>query len=192
MEGNSPGLNDIALTLLAVAGWVLAAYQMWETRRHNRLTTRPILTTTRVLEPLGDEFPTPGLYVANHGFGPAVITSLHVTVDGERVEGTGFYPWLAAVERVGLSAVNPKYGGIDLPIPLMVGHTLQLLMAEEPTERPALSAFLKGLTRIGFELQYESCYKERFTEVLSPYEPPDQGEDFNRGCLDDRSPGKGG
>ena len=66
--------------VIAVASLGVAAYVAWATRKHDRLSVRPLLGLTTTF-PAGA---TAGLRLTNSGLGPARIISSQLTFDGEQ------------------------------------------------------------------------------------------------------------
>lgn len=76
-----------ANTVIAICGVVItvaslnvSAYVAWATRKHNRLSVRPLLGLTTTF-PVGA---TAGLRLTNSGLGPARIISSQLTFGGEQ------------------------------------------------------------------------------------------------------------
>src|SRR5512146_1058775 len=69
----------ICSVIIAVASLGVSAYVAWATRKHNRLSVRPLLGFTTTF-PVGA---TAGLRLSNSGLGPARITNSQLTYKGK-------------------------------------------------------------------------------------------------------------
>lgn len=76
----------IATCLTACLAFIVAVWQAWVTRKHNRLSVRPLLAEHEHYDS-GEH--TCRLAVRNGGVGPAIIEAFVVTFDGEEVVDLG-------------------------------------------------------------------------------------------------------
>lgn len=72
---------DIAALIIAACALAVSAWQIPETRRHNRLAIRPAITLE--VDTSGEErVPFFGIVMRNHGLGTAVIQSIEISASG--------------------------------------------------------------------------------------------------------------
>jgi hypothetical protein len=83
MAARSDIVSVVALSVSVVA-LCISAFQVWETREHDRATVKPLLDFSYETD---DYEPQVGLKVKNVGLGPALIRSVQVYVDRKPVAG---------------------------------------------------------------------------------------------------------
>jgi hypothetical protein len=149
---NASIIVSVCATIIAVVSLGVAVYQARATRRHNRLTVRPILelrTNFRVGQ-------TAGLQLLNVGIGPAAVTKTRLTLDGEHL---GEFDE-SGVNRVRetLTAIRPSavtLGGR----PYLAKDYSQYLLSV-PAFDPVVHSEFIDLVRssLAIEIHYESVY----------------------------------
>ena len=159
-----------ANTVIAICGVVIAvsslgvsAYVAWATRKHNRLSVRPLpgLTTTFVVGA------TAGPRLTNSGLGPARIIRSQLRF-GDDQFGEFNKPNVDAfrgrLEREGL-AVRPHAATLGGQPFLDTDYQQFLLSIDryDPSEHGEFARLIEGQLRL--EIQYESIYGQRFTVV---------------------------
>ena len=75
---SADSITAICGVVIAVASLTVSAYVAWATRKHNRLSVRPLLELTITFPVAG----IAGLRLSNSGLGPAKITNSELAVDG--------------------------------------------------------------------------------------------------------------
>ena len=149
----------ISAVTIALASLFVSVWSAFQTRKHNRLSVTPHLKI--------DYFHKPSepikVILSNNGIGTALIKEFSVLLDGVTVLG---------VEAAGLSEALPKIGLVGTyyaytPLSndaLSVGGQELLLSFDVPAsqfgERQQIVA---SLSRITFEIQYESMYGDKFS-----------------------------
>ena len=81
------------ISLLAL---VLAMYSGWQTRVHNRLSVKPVVTFSRQTDDLANEV---GLILVNSGSGPARLSNFGIFLDGMRIKADGIRDWTEVTDR---------------------------------------------------------------------------------------------
>jgi hypothetical protein len=161
-----------ASTVVAVCATVIAAVSVYEvaaTRRHNRLSVRPLLE----LRPSFHPGRTAGLQLVNAGLGPAVITGSVLRLRDEELG-----PWNeATVNQVREkllplwpSAVTFTTGSI-----LATDYDQYLLYVEgyDPDDHALLIDLIR--CRLGVQFSYQSIYGgQTWTATWTP-RPEDEG-----------------
>src|SRR3990172_12584537 len=100
IELNWQVIAGISTTIIALCALALSIWQGMQTRRHNRLSFRPHLTTWT------NRDAEKGFYrieLINNGIGPALIEEFLVKVDGKVISGLGTEP----IEK-GLKIIFPN------------------------------------------------------------------------------------
>ena len=99
--------NVIALTALAAT-----FYQAYISRKHNKLSVKPYLTTWNTTTPEGYSI----LAIINNGVGPAHIKSFGIFVDGQKMIGENTEPHIKCLNIIFPDYLFSWYGsylGID-------------------------------------------------------------------------------
>ena len=144
----------IALTALIVSVW-----QGYETRKHNRLTVKPILNFTKNYNSTYDIIGTDTvvtrkyqLVLSNNGTGPAIVKSFKLYFDGEElIPEEGFYLWGM------LNKITPKdiriaqSGWLDGGDVVKIGDDRSLIRCNIVDDY---------LNRTEIEIIYQSIYEE--------------------------------
>jgi hypothetical protein len=155
---NASTVTAICGVVIAVASLGVSAYVAGATRRHNRLSVRPLLG-------LGISFPVgaaAGLGLTNSGLGPARIISSRLTVDGAQF-GEFNKPNVDRLrEHLAVRPHAATLGGQ----PFLDADYRQFLLSVDPYD-PAEHAEFRRLIeeRLRLEIRYESIYGQRFTVV---------------------------
>jgi hypothetical protein len=145
--------------VIAVASLGLSAHVARTTRRHNRLSVRPLLGLTATF-PAGS---TAGLCLTNSGLGPARIISSQLTFDGHQF-GEFNKPHVDDFRRY--LAVRPHAATLGGQPSLDTDYQQFLLSIDpyDPSEHHEFRQVIESQLRL--EIQYESIYGgEGFTVV---------------------------
>ena len=83
------GIGAIGSVLVASLAFGVTIWHAWTTRKHNRLSVKPLLNTWNDFGSFAD-----GLEITlrNIGIGPALIESFEIYVDAKKVDGIGTDP----------------------------------------------------------------------------------------------------
>lgn len=154
----------ICSVVIAVAALSVSAYVAWATRKHNRLSVRPLLglTTTFVVDA------TAGLRLTNSGLGPARIISSELTFGDEELgefNQPNVNEFRERLVRDGLVTVRPHASTLGGQPFLDTDYQEFLLSVDpyDPSEHGEFVRLIEGQLRL--EIQYESIYGQRFTVV---------------------------
>jgi hypothetical protein len=148
-----------AVCLIALAALVLAVWEANQQRRHNRLSVAPKLRINCVTDSNSRLF---GLVLSNCGFGPALVKSFEVTIDGSPLPTPRLHT-LASVLSIEdlLSWAFPNEDDVVKP-----GEDLPLFgtYAKRGVDLGRMKVALK---RIGIRVRYESLYGESHTVSIA-------------------------
>jgi len=151
----------VALLALGATGW-----QGWLTRRHGKLSVRPLLTwhTLRVRNDHSFEVI---FTLANKGIGPAIVRERYFTRDGHNFMSPD--PTSSTVDALVAELLAPNWQchikaqglpGVDTAVvpgePLVIAHLI--FPPEVATEPQKLSELLD---RVSFVVVYEDLYQEK-------------------------------
>jgi hypothetical protein len=154
----------MASAIIALAAFVVAVWQGYLTRKHDRLSVTPHLRidTSVGAAPIC-------VTISNRGVGPAIIKSISISVDRQRFQGDEFDQIIAALRRLELA--NIKFTA-RLPHPpelLAAGEVLDMLVFHE-SDASTLDRLNEVLPHLAFHIAYENIYQEPFTLSSSPVE----------------------
>lgn len=160
--------QQYAALFVSICALLLTINQAVMTRRHNKLTVRPHLTsfTDRILHPEITGVTQVKLTLSNNGVGPAVIRSYEPMLDGQPLDPTKFVALLATAKEV-------------LPVSILdqecrfaffrKGYVMAkdeekciALLAIVPTLDTDFALLEKAEQRFHIRVTYESIYGERF------------------------------
>lgn len=152
-------ITAICSVIIAVASLGVSAYVAWATRRHNRLSVRPLLELT-ITFPVGA---TAGLRLSNSGLGPAKITDSLLMFRGEQY-GDFSKPHVDKLRSH--LAVRPHAATLGGQPFLDTDYDQFLLSVDsyDPTQHGEFRELIEG--RLRLSIQYDSIYGgEGFTVV---------------------------
>ena len=157
-------ITAIATSVLALLALFLSLWQAFQSRKHNKLSVRPLLVfivnydTTIDTNNRGI-----GFSVSNKGVGPALISSFRVLVDKKDVTVDAPHPWASALRLADLNYPFVQHFSFDSKTALSPKETFPLLIAT-PTEltKEHFLHLKKNLPRIGVVIRYRSIYGEDF------------------------------
>jgi len=147
--------------VIAACALALAFLEAWWTRRHHRLSARPLLHFTARCDPTGEII---GICLSNKGVGPAILCDMRYFVGKIGLVTDPMGQWPQVIRALGLSVPLRFYG---LPVPddraiIQIGEELELLAV--PTEgrtSEELEEVVTAMERISLVVYYESIYGEK-------------------------------
>lgn len=71
-----------AAIIVAICAVAISVWQGYETRKHNRLSTKPIILYEWEVK----EGQKSGIYIQNNGLGPAVLTDIEFSYAGKLIQ----------------------------------------------------------------------------------------------------------
>ncbi len=155
-------VEDHAAAIIALCALFLTIYQARLTRRHNRLSVRPLLTSYTGEVSSSNAQITFSL--TNSGLGPALIDAFEVTLDGapvniratEQLNGT-------LAQLLGRPPKSFSVGHLGPSSTLRKDETRELFNIQFPVLTPAEFEALSGrLNRIRLVVKYHSLYNEPY------------------------------
>ncbi|MBU2514552.1 hypothetical protein KJ966_24770 [bacterium] len=161
----------ISTTVIALVAVVVSIWQGIETRKHNRLSVKPILDLVYVnkYEP---EKTYPGIYLENYGVGPAIIKEVIVKLDGKPYYKSGnvfYFDFIGGYLRkdlIGDTKVLATSIGINMTLPK--GEKLSLVTFMTKDQTPGVEKELvRLLNGLAIYITYQSVYGETFKLVFS-------------------------
>jgi hypothetical protein len=164
---SQPDSIALASAIVALCALVTSIWQGLVTRRHARLSARPII------EAEAHSHKNPGIMISNIGLGPAKIIKLAVVLGGDHfnlLTDGGHQNLTEALvsedqDRQSVHHYVPRIGTT-----LGAGEKVLLLSIPAAAEKPTLSAEIAGKFRaMALHVEYESIYEERIavTHVFS-------------------------
>ncbi len=151
----------IAAWVTAIAAVIVAVWQGYETRVHQRISVRPQLVFYRNFEISEHPKKPLGVQMENQGLGPARIRPVHLYIDGEWAGVGKRDGWNEAIMKLGLSGLGTRYFWIEGEAVWRAGVKRELVflpIANATKEK--LGKLRKALDRTGFVVCYCSFYEE--------------------------------
>lgn len=153
-------------SLTAFFALIVTGYTTFKLREHNKIVTRPYLELNR------DATHENGvLYISitNAGFGPAICKKITLITKTNEVE---FTPQELA-RLVMANGINPS--GISyrtISGESLLGHGNSLKLISLDSEEGSFDEFLAFIRfEVGFQIDYESVYGEKYLIRSAPFEP---------------------
>ena len=84
MTDSHVSITDISTLVIAMCSVFVAIWSVVWTRRHNMLSVKPLLSIVRVID--NNDGQKRGLYLRNHGLGPAIIESISIKIPRKNIE----------------------------------------------------------------------------------------------------------
>ena len=161
IELNWQVVTGISTTVIALCALALSIWQGIQTRRHNRLSFRPHLTTW------SNRDAEKGFYrieLINNGIGPALIEEFLVKVDGKVISGQGPEP----IEK-GLKIIFPnleyklRHGYVAKGYSMPAKEKVIIVEIQFPKRPlPSLEFMERASNRMSLDIPYKSFYGEQF------------------------------
>ena len=84
-------ITDITGGITALCALFIATFSLWTARRHNSLSVRPHISIVRVIANMDGK--KEGLYLRNHGLGPALVDELIIEIDAKKTVIRRYTSW---------------------------------------------------------------------------------------------------
>lgn len=154
-------ITDITSGLTALFALAVASGSLWFTRRHNRLSVRPKISIVRVIE--NNDGTKKGLYLRNHGLGPALISE--ITFESKSTEHT--YRRVEELSRLLFSHYAFQSGELGIywleVLPKDACERLLWLESDQPEVNDDFQALLSDIRLV---VKYRSFYGEPDIETF--------------------------
>lgn len=143
--------------VIAVASLTVSAYVAWATRKHNRLSVKPLLGLTTTFT----RGATAGLGLTNSGLGPAKVISSQLTFNGKPLGEFN----KANVDELRRNLDPRPHAGTLGGQPFLHTHHQQFLLWVDPYDPSEHGEFRQLIEeQLRLEIRYESIYGgEKFT-----------------------------
>jgi hypothetical protein len=164
-------VTAICATIIAVASLVVTVHQARATRRHNRLTLRPLLHLGIALVPGR----VAGFVLSNVGLGPAIVIRTTVWLDG-----TPIGAWDRKNARLVRNGIDPRPWVSTLEDQCLRPGYKDFLIEVDSYDQRLHSSYRDLIdSRLDIEIHYESLYGgENYT--VSTRSKPWRGLSLNR------------
>lgn len=156
------GAPDIASATTALAALTVACYQLHATRKHNKISVIPNITTWSHLDHINHNY----IYkIVNTGLGPAVIRKFQVSLDGKEISSADGDAMDVVMKILFTHYIHSKttsslaHGQI---IPANESTILAGIIFNGPS-RPTKEEILHAASRVRVIIEYESVYGSKYT-----------------------------
>ena len=156
---------DIATVLIATCALVATFWQILTTRRHNKLSVKPLLAFDRHYSHSRDA--NLGLHVLNCGVGPAVIESTSVVCGSKDMTATTVDEMFAILRKYEIGGPVRYYW--YAPGDVIPANKNQHYITVLPDALSHPEEFTRFLNDIEIVIEYSSIYGERFVLRNSEY-----------------------
>jgi hypothetical protein len=155
MASSTEIVISAASMITAVVALGIAVLEAHASRRHNRLSVRPLLRFDFRISP---EFKSASISVINVGPGPAKILDFRLRVDGKTSKELGIESWTELTELLGAGQLL-RYTYFQKSDVLQSGESHNLVAGPMTLWTAELSAkYRAAFRRFAFEIDYESLY----------------------------------
>ncbi len=158
-------MTAIASTVIAGAALIVAFWSGHLTRKHNELSVEPMLKITFTNHP---EEEYSGFVVSNVGLGPAIITSLSVSVDNQLMPDLGYSGIKTALSNLEIDQDWVTITKLNSETVIPAGETVPLISVSKRNYEDHISSILEIKTRVSLKLMYKSIYKIKGSAAYSP------------------------
>jgi hypothetical protein len=143
--------------IIALGAAITTIWQAVLTRKHNRLSVKPLLRLDRNAIP-GERY---NITLMNNGFGPAIITSLIISIDDKAVAFESKVDAENALRKINLGQIKVF---TIFPSESFPPNVVQPLFESKDEVKDINEAerILRAFDRISFEISYKSIYNEEF------------------------------
>ncbi|MDC5857447.1 hypothetical protein [Vibrio europaeus] len=152
---------SIASSVIALCALLFTVWQGVQTRKHNRISYKPHLTSWSHKEQQKGVF---ALDIINNGLGPAVIKKFTISVDGEALDGKGPALVESAVRRIFADKrYSAHYEFMGASYVMGAKDRCRVVVIKfEGTTVPTSDEVEQAIERARLEIHYESFYGDSF------------------------------
>lgn len=152
---------SVASSLIALCALCFTIWQGFLTRKHNRISYKPHLTSWSHKELQQGIF---ALDVINNGLGPAVIKEFTISVDGEAIEGKGSSLVESAIRKIFAGKrYTAHYEFMGASYVMGAKDRCRVVVIKfEGTTIPTTNEVEQAIERTRLEINYESFYGDKF------------------------------
>ena len=159
--------NELFLSIIGtIIALSAAATTIWQgllTRRHNRLSVKPLLRIDKITV-MGQKA---SIILANRGVGPATISSVKFLVDGIVIEQSKIKTGFSALKKMGLDSQKYKIFEILHQESFSAGEQMALFESHDKIINEIEGLMIeKSFDRLSMEIEYESIYEEKFKKIM--------------------------
>lgn len=161
--------QQYAALFVSICALLLTINQAVMTRKHNRLTVRPHLTsfTDNVPHPSFGGISLIKMSLSNNGIGPAVVKSFQPMLDGVPLDPENFDELLSIAKRelpVSLLDQGCRFSLFRKGYVMAKDESMSVAeIAYAPTIHDDPKALEAALQRFHLKVDYESIYEEKFS-----------------------------
>lgn len=159
-------LISVCAIIVAIFAFITSVCQAYFTRRHNKLSVKPILSVEfNLAYKNDDDF---GISLKNNGIGPAILKDLKVFVEGKLASNFSRDNWEKVFELIQIpknwepliscTTIKPDYS-------ISAGDKKQLLkINKKGLETNTLEDMRNFLKKLKIQITYESIYGEQWKD----------------------------
>jgi hypothetical protein len=153
---------SIAATVIALAALAVAVLEGLAARRHNRISVVPHLSVLQSVS--GAPADLVGLRLKNNGVGPAVLRSVTLAIDGQRIGQGDALTWLKVMHQLGVAENWLEATALEPGEAIGAGDYQNLLFVQHQNRtEESIKRLTRALFRLSLEVSYESVYGAKFS-----------------------------
>jgi hypothetical protein len=148
---------SVSAIIIAFTSICISIWEGMETRNHNRLSVRPKLEV--FFNGGKDSF---GYNVINSGLGPAIITKMKISIDGNKINSAGFSGFDEFINKLDLKGIDLSHSAIDSGITIIAGSSKIIIGCKFDKTDNRDKLLTNIFKRVSIALGYVSMYNEYF------------------------------
>ncbi len=157
---NADTVTAIASVIIALAAIFISVWQGVETRKHNQLSVTPKLD---IFQESRQKVRSIGLFIANHGLGPAIIGDIIISVRETQFKVNTENGLIEVLDKLGINEQWVQYHYISQGSYFQAGERRLLLAADRSKINIDDEHRFKGaISLLKVRIDYESVYGEKF------------------------------
>ena len=163
----------ISTVIIAITAVVFSYWQIKMSQKHNRLSVTPHLDIS-----YGGETASVGLCfeLENNGIGPAFIKSYAIIINEVTYQIKTIADVVEVFKKLGINRDYIVLSHFEEGAGLKVGHSEPILYLNKKYRNSdgVNKEFMKAAMKIGFEIEYQSIYREKFSFKKLSFTSPDR------------------
>lgn len=162
-------VTAITTAIMAIVSVVVSFYairfsmtfnmqQLAATREHYRLSVMPLLDFSVVVN---NKASPAGIFVTNDGFGPAIVNTFEIYVDGQRIQAVDLdETWKAAIDALNMRGMGVRWSWFEPGQAIRTGRSSHLFGFDNVAGLRK-RMLLDAASRLEICIEYESIYGDR-------------------------------
>ena len=152
-----------AAIIVAICAVAISVWQGYETRKHNRLSTKPIILYEWEVK----EGQKSGIYIQNNGLGPAILTDIEFSYAGKIIQRKDNSKWAIVSKKINRNGGKVIFNYFNPGAAFIPGQKFFFFFVKNyDSKNPKELGDM--YSKLGITLSYCSVYGDCFTATLEP------------------------